>query len=167
MTSPFLISFLHRSGVFVLFMFLMLLSACQTISEDAGLGNWADVTLRVTGVGAIEKDWSIAERIQAIQRAKVDAYAQLESQIMALETTSGDKMTDLVTQDEGMQKKIAAFVRGAKIIRTVNDETGVKIVIQLFLGDPFKATIGLAKRKQQELSNPNTGGNSSSQGRSR
>ncbi len=156
MTSSF-----RRIGVFTLFAFLVLLNACQTISEDAGLGNWADVTLRVTGIGAIEKEWSISERIQAIQRAKVDAYAQLASQIMALETTSGEKMTDLVTRDEGMQKKIAAFVRGAKIIRTVNDETGVKIVAQLFLGDHFKATIGLAKRKQQELSNPNAGGGSS------
>lgn len=161
MTSHVMTLLFRRTGIFVALLFLMVINGCQTISEDAGLGSWANVTLRVTGRGAIEKGWTITERLQAIQRAKVDAYAQLESQIMALETTAGDKMTELSARDESMQKKIAAFVRGAKIIRTENDETGVKVVAQLFLGEGFKATIGLAKRRQQELSNPNTGNPSS------
>jgi len=152
---------LRRSGIFIVLAFLVSLGSCQTIPEDAGLGSWANVTLRVTGIGAINPDWSISERIQAIQRAKVDAYSQLESQIMALQTTSGDKIIDLSAKDDNMQKKIAAFVRGARIIRTDNDEESVKIIAQLFLGDNFKATIGLAKRKQQQLSNPNAGGSSS------
>ena len=56
---------------------MVFLSGCQSIPEDAGSGNWANVTLRVTGVGPLDADWSISQRIRAIQRAKVDAYAQL------------------------------------------------------------------------------------------
>jgi len=151
----------RRAGLFVLLTCLLSLASCQTLPEDAGLGSWANVTLRVTGIGAINTDWTISERIQAIQQAKVDAYKQLESQIMSLKTTSGDKISDLSAKDDGMKKKITAFVRGARIIRTENNEDGVKIVAQLFLGENFKATIGLAKRKQQQLSNPNARGSSS------
>lgn len=153
-------SSLRRVVFFIPLTCLLALVSCQTLSEDAGSGSWANVTLRVTGTGAISKDWTISERIQAIQQAKVDAYKQLESQIMALQTTSGIKISDLSAKDDSMQKKIVAFVRGAKIIRTENDQEGVKIIAQLFLGDNFKATIGLAKKKQQELSNPNTRGSS-------
>jgi len=153
--------YFHRTGILILLIFLVLLNACQTLPEDVGAGDWANVTLRVTGTGEISTQWSIAERIHAIQRAKVDVYSQMESQIMALKTTSGNKLSDLFAKDEGMQKKISAFVRGAEIIRTDNDKKGVKIIAQLFLGESFKATIGLAKRKQQQLSNPNTRGSSS------
>ncbi len=161
MTFHFMTPPLRRAVLFIALSSLLSLASCQTLPEDAGSGSWANVTLHVTGIGAINADWTISERIQAIQEAKVDAYKQLESQIMALQTSSGDKISDLSAKDDSMQKKITAFVRGAKIIRTENDPKGVKILAQLFLGDSFKATIGLAKKKQQQLSNPNARDSSS------
>jgi hypothetical protein len=140
---------------------MVFLSGCQSIPEDAGSGNWANVTLRVTGVGPLDADWSISQRIRAIQRAKVDAYAQLESKIMVLRISSGLSILDLSAKDDLMRKKIAAFIRGARIVRTDNDEVGVKVIAQLFLGDNFKSTIGLARKKQQQISNPNNGGTAS------
>ncbi|MFQ5597720.1 MAG: hypothetical protein ACE5GK_06680 [Nitrospiria bacterium] len=115
--------------------------------------DWADVTLNATGVGLMTDGWSIAERIQAIQRAKMDVYTQLESQIMEIETDTRSKIADLSKKDETLQLKITAFIRGAKIIRTENDEKGVVIVAELFLGEGFKATVGLAKKRQKPVSN--------------
>lgn len=133
--------------------------SCQSVPTEKPTGDWANVTLGAIGFGEIEKNWSIADRVQAIQRAKADIYAQLESQIMALQTDSGKKVFELLETDETMHLKIAAFVRGAKIIRTENGDKGLEIVAELFLGEGFKATIGLAKKKQKSLSAPQRGNN--------
>lgn len=138
---------------------VFLILSCQSVPTEKPARDWANVTLMSTGFGAIEKNWSIADRVQAIQRAKADIYTQLESQIVALKTDSGKKVVELLEKDETMHLKIAAFVRGAKIVRTETGDKGLKIVAELFLGEGFKATIGLAKKKQKSLPGPQRGNN--------
>jgi len=148
--------------IFIVAIFFGLVSSCQSVKVDALHPGWENITLYATGFGQIEKDWSISERIRAVQKAKMDVYAKLESDIMKLQTDSKKKVSDLVADDEGLYKKIGAFVRGAKIIRTENNEKGVKVVAEIFLGGNFKATIGLGAKKLQgsPSSVPQRGGNS-------
>ncbi|TAK01097.1 MAG: hypothetical protein EPO39_14860 [Candidatus Manganitrophaceae bacterium] len=129
----------------------LLLFSCESGPEVAPHADWADVTLHAVGIGPVQGEWSLSERMQAVQRAKVDAYTKLESQIMMLQTDSKKKVSELAAKDEQMEKKIASFVKGAKIIRTENKENGVEIFTELFLGENFKATIGLAERKPKPV----------------
>lgn len=124
------------------------LGGCQTTQVDVRYAGWENVTLVATGFGDIQKEWSISARVQAVQEAKINAYAQLESQALALKTDTGVQVLELVAKDETLAKKISAFVRGAKIIQTGNAEAGVKIVMELFLGDSFKATLGLSRKRE-------------------
>ncbi|MFQ5949361.1 MAG: hypothetical protein ACE5J1_01590 [Nitrospiria bacterium] len=126
---------------------ILLILSCQSGPEEKRQVDWSDVTLRASGVGMIEGAWSTSKRIRAIQRAKMDAYAKIESQIMKLRTDSRKHISDLAAKDEEIQKKISAFVRGAKIVGIENDKEGIKIHAELFLGENFEATIGLANRK--------------------
>lgn len=126
--------------------------SCQSTRIDTRYAGWENVTLFAEGFGLIEKDWSISKRVQAVQTAKIDAYAQLESEIMDLQTDSGLKVSELAGKDETLKKKIAAFVRGAKITQTENSEAGVKISMELFLGANFKATIGLSQKRSKSPS---------------
>ncbi len=153
-----MIAILHVKNVlFVLFCSLVLLS-CRSAQIDEGHKDWGNMTLHATGFGGIDKNWSISERVQAIQKAKVDAYTQLEAKIMMLKTASMTKVSSLVAEDDTLQKKIAAFVRGAKIIRTENNDEGVKVVTELFLGGSFKATMGLSQNRPKSPSNLQRGG---------
>lgn len=142
------------SSLFVLLISALLFS-CESGPEIAPHADWADVTLHAVGVGPIQGEWSLSERIQAVQRAKVDAYTKLESQIMMLQTDSKKKVSELAEKDQQLEKKIASFVKGAKIVRTENKENGVEILTELFLGENFKATIGLAEKKPKPLPKEN------------
>ena len=137
---------LHSKNVFFLLFCALVFLSCQSVQIDEGHKEWENMTLRATGFGGIDKNWSISERVQAIQKAKVDAYTQLEAKIMVLKTGSMTKVSDLVEEDDTLQKKIAAFVRGAKIVRTESNDQGLKVVTELFLGGSFKATLGLQNR---------------------
>lgn len=134
---------------------VLFLLSCESGPEVAPHADWADVTLHAVGVGPIQGEWSLSERIQAVQHAKVDAYAKLESQILMLQTGSKKTISDLVAKDEQIGKKIASFVRGARIVRTENKENGVEVLTELFLGENFKATIGLAERKPKPIPKEN------------
>ena len=126
---------------------VLFLLSCQSTPEVAPHADWADTTLHAVGIGPIQGEWSLSQRMQAVQHAKMDAYAKLESQIMALQTDSKKKVSELAAKDNRMEKKIASFVKGAKIVRTENKENGIEVVTELFLGESFKATLGLAEKK--------------------
>ena len=130
----------------LLFLSILLLS-CQSGPEKGPQSDWADVTLRAVGVSPIEGGGSTPERMQAVQSAKRSAYTDLESQVLRLQTDSKKTVSDLAAQDPEIQKKISAFVRGAKIISTENNNNRIEILTELFLGENFKATIGLASKK--------------------
>lgn len=142
--------------VFLLVIPVLFLLSCESGPEVAPRADWADVTLQAVGIGQIQGEWSLSDRIQAVQHAKVDAYAKLESQIMMLQINSKKTISELVAKDEQIGKKIASFVRGARIVRTDNRENGVEILTELFLGENFKATIGLAERKPKPVPRGNT-----------
>jgi hypothetical protein len=89
--------------------------------------------------------------MQAVQQAKKNAYTSLESQIMELQTDSEKRVSELAAQDGEMQKKISAFVRGARIVSTENNHNKIEILTEIFLGENFKATIGLAKKKPKPV----------------
>ncbi len=133
----------------------LFLLSCESTPEVAPHADWADVTLHAVGIGPIQGEWSLSERIQAVQHAKMDAYTKLESQIMVLQTGSKKTVSELAAKDEQIGKKIASFVKGAKIIQTENKENGVEVLTELFLGENFKATIGLAERKPKPVSKEN------------
>lgn len=142
--------------LFLLVIPVLFLLSCGSGPEVAPHADWADVTLHAVGIGQIQGEWSLSDRIQAVQHAKVDAYAKLESQIMMLQIDSKKTISELVAKDEQIGKKIASFVRGARIVRTDNRENGVEILTELFLGENFKATIGLAERKPKPVPRGNT-----------
>lgn len=142
--------------LFLLVIPVLFLLSCESGPEVAPHADWADVTLHAVGIGQIQGEWSLSDRIQAVQHAKVDAYAKLESQIMMLQIDSKKTISELVAKDEQIGKKIASFVRGARIVRTDNKENGVEILTELFLGENFKATIGLAERKPKPVPRGNT-----------
>ncbi|NKE71030.1 hypothetical protein [Candidatus Manganitrophus noduliformans] len=142
--------------LFLLVIPVLFLLSCESGPEVAPHADWADVTLHAVGIGQIQGEWSLSDRIQAVQDAKVDAYAKLESQIMMLQIDSKKTISELVAKDEQIGKKIASFVRGARIVRTDNRENGVEILTELFLGENFKATIGLAERKPRPVPRGNT-----------
>lgn len=142
--------------LFLLVIPVLFLLSCESGPEVAPHADWADVTLHAVGIGQIQGEWSLSDRIQAVQHAKVDAYAKLESQIMMLQIDSKKTISELVAKDEQIGKKIASFVRGARIVRTDNRENGVEILTELFLGENFKATIGLAERKLKPVPRGNT-----------
>ncbi|WDT76192.1 MAG: hypothetical protein MPW16_02955 [Candidatus Manganitrophus sp.] len=142
--------------LFLLVIPVLFLLSCESGPEVAPHADWADVTLHAVGIGQIQGEWSLSDRIQAVQHAKVDAYAKLESQIMMLQIDSKKTISELVAKDEQIGKKIASFVRGARIVRTDNRENGVEILTELFLGENFKATIGLAERKPKPVPRGNT-----------
>jgi len=137
-----------------LMLFPILLVSCQTGPEKK-LQDWADVTLRAVGVGSIEAEGATPERMQAVQKAKRDAYTSLELQVMRLQTDSEKPVSELAAQDLEMQRKISAFVRGARIISTENNNNRIEISTELFLGENFKATIGLAKKKPKPVPSDN------------
>lgn len=148
------VNFYGRLFLLVIPVFFLL--SCESGPEVAPHADWADVTLHAVGIGQIQGEWSLSDRIQAVQHAKVDAYAKLESQIMMLQINSKKTISELVAKDEQIGKKIASFVRGARIVRTDNRENGVEILTELFLGENFKATIGLAERKPKPVPRGNT-----------
>ncbi len=133
---------------------VLFFASCQSTQTEKEIPGWENVTLHATGFGRIEKTWSITERVQAVQKAKIDAYAQLESDILALKINSTKKVDDHAKEDEVLKKKISAYVRGAKIIQTENSDLGVKVYAELFLGGNFKATIGLNQKRQKSSSDP-------------
>jgi hypothetical protein len=136
-----------------LFFFLWgALLSCQSAPEEVSRSGWADVTLTATGVGPI-KEWSPSERVRGIQQAKIDAGRKLEEQILALITDSGKPFSEKMNADE--MKRLSAYVRGAEVVAIYNRPEGVEIQARLLLGDPFKAALGLLKRK--ELSAPQNG----------
>ncbi len=144
----------HMLRKIFLMLFPILLVSCQTGPEKK-LQDWADVTLRAVGVGSIEAEGATPERMQAVQKAKRDAYTSLELQVMRLQTDSEKPVSELAAQDLEMQRKISAFVRGARIISTENNNNRIEISTELFLGENFKATIGLAKKKPKPVPSDN------------
>ncbi len=142
----FFFKFLVFSGVFFL-------AACQSAQINEGTPGWENVTLQAAGFGEINQAWSAADRMTAVQKAKVDAYAQLETRILAIQINPSRKVEDLTIEDESLRKKISSYVRGAKIIRTENSETGVRVFAELFLGGNFKATLGLNQKRSNTPSN--------------
>ncbi len=133
-------------------LFFALLS-CQSVPDPIPQTDWADVTLVVVGTGATE-DWSPEGRIRAVQQAKQDAMRKLTEQVMALHTDTGEPLSKQAKKEDLMEK-IRAYVRGAQVISMENTTEGVQVQARLFLGDHFKATLGLLPRKEIAPTYPN------------
>jgi hypothetical protein len=135
---------------------LFLLLSCQTGPEKQTQTDWSNVTLQASGNGPINGEWTTSKRIRAIQQAKMDVYANIEFQIMGLHTGAGKRVRDWAEKNEKIRMKISAFVRGAKIVGLKNDKKGIKVDAELYLGENFEATIGLARRKTGPALSPGT-----------
>jgi hypothetical protein len=135
----------RRIRLGVLFFLLAVMPSCQSRPEPLPRGDFTRVTLYATGFGVI-KTWTGEERIRGIQQAKADVAQKLEEQILALKTDNGTVFREKVMQENAM-KKVSAYVRGAEIIAIENNKEGVAISSRLVLGDPFKAALGLLRRK--------------------
>ena len=123
---------------------ILLMVSCQTAPENRRT-DWADVTVTAIGIGSMGEG-SPAERMQAVQQAKQDAMRQLEEKVLHLQTESGKPLTEQI-KTEDRKQKVKAFVRGASIVSMENTDAGVQIETRLFLGDHFKATLGLLPPK--------------------
>jgi hypothetical protein len=126
------------------------LVGCQTQEARIPRSDWANRTLEETGIGRIPTPaWSPEERLEAVHRAKADAYARLEYQIMLLETAPGKTVLQRVEGDAVLRSRVAAFVRGAQIIKMENQPIGIGLTARLYLGEGFKALLGLARQKSE------------------
>ncbi len=125
--------------------FFLLLS-CQSAPKTVARPDWTNVTLYATGFGAIET-WSSEERMLGIKLAKASVTKELEEKVLALTTDSGEAFGDKVVK-ENMMQKVSAFVREAEVVAIDNKPGGVEIQSRLFLGNSFKAAMGLLKRKE-------------------
>lgn len=85
--------------------------------------------------------------MRGIKQAKIDAARQLEEKILSLQTDAGAPFREKVEKEDAM-KKVAAYVREAEVIAIENKAEGVEIHTRLPLGDPFRAALGLLKRKE-------------------
>ncbi len=135
--------------------FFFSLVSCASLPEESSDATWADLAVHATGVGAIQGQWTSSERFAAIQRAKVDAYLKLQSQVMMLQMASKKPVWELARKDPLFEKKLSQFVRGARIIQTQNTNEGIEIATELYLGEHFMTTMGLAKRKPLPTSKDN------------
>jgi hypothetical protein len=128
------------------------LSGCQPQVARVPRADWANRTLEETGIGRIPAPtWSPEERLEAVHRAKADAYARLEYQIMHLETEPGKTVLQRVERDDALRSRVSAFVRGAQIIKMENQPIGIGLTARLYLGEGFKALLGLARHKADTL----------------
>jgi hypothetical protein len=104
------------------------------------------MTLTAVGFSPIQT-WSPEERLRAVQLAKMDAAHQLQEKILKLSTDSGKPFSETVHKENKMNQ-LSAYVRGAEVTSILNNREGVEIHVRLVLGDPFKAAMGLLKRKE-------------------
>jgi hypothetical protein len=121
------------------------LLSCQSAPEPFVRASWADVTLTAVGFSPIQT-WSPEERLRGVQLAKIDAARQLQEKILALMTDSGKPFSATVHKENKMNT-LSAYVRGAEVTAVLNNPQGIEIHTRLPLGDPFKAAMGLLKRK--------------------
>ncbi len=128
------------------------LTGCQTQVARVPRADWANRTLEETGIGRIATPvWSPEERLEAVHRAKADAYARLEYRIMLLETEPGKTVLQRVERDATLRSRVSAFVRGAQIVKMENQPIGIGLTARLYLGEGFKALLGLARQKADTL----------------
>ncbi len=136
--------------VFFLLIGSLWLSGCQPQVARVPRADWANRTLEETGIGRIPTPiWSPEARLEAVHRAKADAYARLEYRIMLLETEPGKTVLQRVERDAALRSRVAAFVRGAQIIKMENQPIGIGLTARLYLGEGFKALLGLARQKSE------------------
>ncbi len=138
---------------FVLLCNIGLVFSCKSGPSPAPLLDWSDVVLYATGVGRLKSSESFAvkDRILAIQAAKIDAYQQLEESILNLKMDGGQIVLEFVGGDPNLHEKVQGFVRGARIIETrVGLNAQMEVDAELFLGENFKAVLGLIERKRTQ-----------------
>jgi hypothetical protein len=135
--------------------FAWMLSSCQSVPHPVPQTDWADVTLVVVGTGATA-DWSPEGRIRAVQQAKQDALYKLTEQVLALPTDASEPLSKQAKKGDLMEK-IKAYVRGAQVVLMENTTEGARVQARLFLGDHFKATLGLLPRKEIAPTHPTEG----------
>jgi len=133
----------------ILLMGMTLLVSCQTAPSTAPRADWANITVETKGTGHLTAPlpWPAEARLSAIRNAKADAYAKMEFQIMALETAPGETVLQRVGEDAVRRRQVAAFVRGAQILEVKPRPHGIEVAMRLYLGEGFRALIGLGHRK--------------------
>jgi hypothetical protein len=139
-----------------LFMYLGCLGmmvACQSGPPPSPRSDWADVVLRATGSGSLNSTGKnpVEERVLAIQDAKVDAYQKLETEILRLKMEDHQSVSEFIGEKPELADKLHTFVRGARIVatRVFPDQRQMEVDAELFLGETFKAALGLVTPKPQ------------------
>ncbi len=140
---------------------MLVLSSCETLSQREANSGWADVMLYATGKGQIEGAAegfrSPSDRMRAIREVKRDTYRKLASQIVKLEVLPGRTVLGLMEKDPQVKVRVFRFVRGARLSQMINTPEGIEGTAQLYLGEDFKATLGVAKKKPLPSAMPREG----------
>jgi len=70
-------------------------------------------------------------------------------------TTTGEMtVSDWVAEHPESLPKVAAYARGATILRMDNTHNAIEISAQLYLGENFKTALGLSQKKPKSVSHP-------------
>jgi len=127
-------------------------SGCQSAPAPVPRSDWADVVLHATGTGPLNGSDSLVEtRVLAIQAAKVDAYQKLEGEILQIKMDERQTVSDFIQKKPKLGEKVREYVRGARIVTTrVNVPQSVEVDADLFLGENFRAVLGLIDHKPSQ-----------------
>jgi hypothetical protein len=144
---------LRKRGLILFLGGLGMMVACQSGPSPSPRSDWADVVLHVTGSGSLNSTGRnpVEERVLAIQDAKVNAYQKLEAKILRLKMDDQQSVSELIGKKPELADKVHAFVRGARIVKThiFPDQRQIEVEADLFLGENFKAALGIVTPKPQ------------------
>jgi hypothetical protein len=136
---------------------LALLSACESTPAPSPRSDWADVVLQATGTGGLDASAGspVEERVLAIQAAKVDAYQKLEGEILRLKMDEKQTVSQFLEKKPKLGEKVRDYVRGARIVSTrVIADRAMEVDAELFLGENFRAVLGLIEKRPSSETGP-------------
>lgn len=101
---------------------------------------WAQRTVKVTGMGAMPQGMSQSEgKVLSRRAAILDAYRQLAEQIMGLQLKSSTNVKDFVTQSDEINTQVETFIRGARVLEIKDLQDGTsEATMELYLGDMWQ-----------------------------
>lgn len=102
-----------------------LLSACSSHTQTAHIDDFAffpPKILSATGYGTAEKSDRYSRpqiKLMAMRSSKLDAYRSLSEQVYGVHLTGTTTVENLIITHDSYRSYVDAYLRGAKIVRTV------------------------------------------------
>ncbi len=102
---------------------------------------WQNITLRATGSGAPPgRSVNAAQaRLMAVRAAKLDALRNLLEQAYGVNISARSHVRDFITKNDSIKSRVDAYIRGAKVVHTIQHEDGsVEVEMEVVLRQDFR-----------------------------